>query len=317
LSKVTLEQKEQRRTSSMSLILRILVTLLIFSFIFSAIDVRSVLKTLARIDLALLLFALVFQLISTVIASYRWHLVMQALSFGQDFPFYLRSYFKGMFFNQGLPTSIGGDALRVLDVARTGYLKTEAFYGVAVDRGVGLLSLLVLNLIAIGFNPDLLPAAAAIPIATIVVAGIVGFSLFYSLRLLHFLSRWRGIRMFHELSARLHILLNNWRSVCLQLCLGVLIHVLAIFGIYFLGHSVGLVYEMATFMVIIPPAILLTIVPISLAGWGVREGAMIGLFTLLGADKVTVLSMSILYGIVLIVISIPGLYVYITAKPRI
>ncbi|HEY0720535.1 MAG TPA: UPF0104 family protein, partial [Gammaproteobacteria bacterium] len=72
-----------------------------------------------------------------------------------------------------------------------------------------------------------------------------------------------------------------------------------------------------TFLVVAPPAILLTLIPISLAGWGVREGAMIGLFTLVGADKTLVLSMSILYGIVLIIASLPGFYVYLTGRSKI
>jgi len=65
-------------------------------------------------------------------------------------------------------------------------------------------------------------------------------------------------------------------------------------------------------MVIVPPVILLTLVPVSLAGWGVREGAMIGLFTLIGASKAAVLSMSLLYGMVLVLTSLPGFYVYLT-----
>ena len=55
---------------------------------------------------------------------------MQNLHFGQSFSFYWRSYFKAMFFNQGLPTSIGGDALRVLDVAGQGFRKRDVLYGV-------------------------------------------------------------------------------------------------------------------------------------------------------------------------------------------
>ena len=58
-------------------------------------------------------------------------------------------------------------------------------------------------------------------------------------------------------------------------------------------------------------------VPISLAGWGVREGGMIGLFTLLGADLTLVLSMSIIYGLILIITSLPGLAIYLSGKHQI
>jgi uncharacterized membrane protein YbhN (UPF0104 family) len=55
-------------------------------------------------------------------------------------------------------------------------------------------------------------------------------------------------------------------------------------------------------------------VPISLAGWGIREGAMIGIFLLIGADQTKVLAMSIIYGILLIISSLPGAYFWIKSK---
>ena len=302
----------------MAFAVRILVTLLIFILIFRHIDLASVLENLRQADPRYLAVGIAMQGISTLIASVRWHLVMQALGFGQDLRFYLRSYFKGMFFNQGLPTSIGGDALRVMDVARAGgHRKTEAFYGVFVDRVLGLSSLLLLNLFAFVMNPALLPPAVAMPISAVVAAGVFGFVLFYHLRRIQALAHVRGVKVFHELSERMNLVFTGWRASATQLVLSVTVHIFTVVGMYMLGRGVGLGYDLATYMVIVPPVLLLTVVPISLAGWGVREGAMIGLFLLIGADKSSVLSMSVLYGLVLIVISLPGLYIYLTGKHRI
>ena len=63
-----------------------------------------------------------------------------------------------------------------------------------------------------------------------------------------------------------------------------------------------------------PPALVLTVIPISVAGWGVREGALIGLFSLIGADKTAVLMMSLLYGLTLIIVSLPGLVTYLKGR---
>ena len=76
----------------------------------------------------------------------------------------------------------------------------------------------------------------------------------------------------------------------------------------------GLDFPLQVYLVLVPPVILLTILPISLAGWGVREGAMVGFFLLVGADKSTVLTFSILYGLVALAASMPGLVVYLTQK---
>ena len=61
---------------------------------------------------------------------------------------------------------------------------------------------------------------------------------------------------------------------------------------------------------------MLTIAPISLAGWGVRESGMIGLFLLIGANKAQVLSMSVLYGLILLAASLPGLYLFLMSRHK-
>ena len=93
-----------------------------------------------------------------------------------------------------------------------------------------------------------------------------------------------------------------------------MIHLFSIINIYLVGQSVGLDYSVLTMAVIVPPVVLLTLIPVSLAGWGIREGAMIGLFGLIGAAQANVLSMSIIYGIILIIASLPGLYTYLRHK---
>jgi len=302
----------------MGALIRAVVTVAVFVLIFRHVDLGGVGRTLAGADPWLLLPALLFQLASTTVAAFRWHRIMAALGLGvgpgSGFTFYLRSYFKGMFFNQALPTSIGGDALRMLDVARLGHRKRDAFYGVAVDRGVGLFGLLLVNLAALAANPHLLPEAATVPIAVLVTAGVVGFLLLLLARRVPQVGRWRVLALVHDLSTRLGLVFRDGEASAGQVVLAVGIHLLAMVGIFFLGRAVGLGYDLATFLVIVPPAILLTVIPISLAGWGVREGAMVGLFTLIGANKTAVLSMSILYGLVLIVVSLPGFYVYMSGK---
>jgi len=299
------------------LLLRLGITALIFVMIFRSINVSEVTGVLNHIVPRLLVLGIIFQLLSTLLASYRWYLVMQPLGFGQSFGFYLRSYLKGSFFNQGLPTSIGGDAIRVLDVARSGFRKRDAFYGVFIDRVLGLVGLLVLNLAANALSPDLLPHGVFMVINLLVAGGIVGFVVLWLLRRWSLLDRWTFTRMFHTISIRLSNVLADWRSLGVQMGLSVAVHLLSLIAIFLVGRSVELNYDLMTFLVVAPPAILLTLIPISLAGWGVREGAMIGLFTLVGADKTLVLSMSILYGIVLIVASLPGFYIYLTGRSRI
>lgn len=296
---------------------RLVVTAILFWLIFRTIDVQELLATYRDIVPRLLMLGIVFQLLSTTLAAYRWYLVMRPLGYEQEFGFYLKSYFKGSFFNQSLPTSIGGDAIRVLDVARLGERKRDAFVGVFIDRVLGLVGLLLLNLVVSLFNPSLLPQGLFLTIILLISLGLVGFIALYLLRHWQLLTRWRLTRFFYKISQHLSLVLSTPKESLRQLFLSVAIHFLSMMAIFLIGRSVELNYNLITYLVVVPPAILLTLVPVSLAGWGIREGALIGLFALVGAEKVTVLSMSILYGIVLIVASLPGLLVYIKGKHHI
>lgn len=294
--------------------IRIALSLIILYFIFRTIDFEEVGRVIMSTQYQWLLLAVVFQLLSTLLAGYRWSLVMTMMSFVEDTAFYIKSYFKGTFFNQGLPTSIGGDAIRVLDVAGTGYRKRDAFTGVFVDRLLGLTGLLLMTLFASVFSQGLLPDGLYLVINIIVLTGLSGFMVVLFFYKLNFFERWRFGRYLLRTSIQLMNVMRGAKNTTVQMGLGMIIHILSMLNIYCIGIGLGLEFNFMTYLVIVPPAILLTLIPISLAGWGVREGALIGLFTILGADKSIILSLSVLYGIILIVASLPGLQVYLIGK---
>ena len=94
----------------------------------------------------------------------------------------------------------------------------------------------------------------------------------------------------------------------------VIVHLFSVLSIYALALSIDFHLNFQTFLIAVPPVFLLTIIPISLAGWGIREGAMIGIFMLVGADQTKVLAMSILYGLLLMIASFPGAYFWVKSK---
>ena len=291
---------------------RILVTTSIFILIFRSIHINQLWVTLKQAGLGLLLVALLMQFGSTSLSAYRWQIIMHNLSFGQPLSFYWRSYFKASFFNQGLPTSIGGDALKVLDVAGQGFRKRDALYGIMLDRITGLAALMWLNLAAYLINPNLLPSPIYHLTLLLVVGSLVGFMIASSLRHLPWLNAYSRLRIVITLSERLHQAFLNNRILLIGSSL--LIPILAMLSIFMTGSALGLRYNLVTYFIIVPPAILLTIIPISMAGWGIREGTLVALFSLIGADKATILAMSILYGLMQIIVSLPGFIIYLSGR---
>jgi len=294
----------------LKLIVKILITVAILAVIAQKIDLTSVFNVVRNMSPEFLVYALVMQLLSAALASYRWYLIMQRLKFVQTPLFYLKSYLKGSFFNQALPGGIGGDAYRVVECAALGNGKKAAFYGVLLDR------ILLLNLIANIAHPGLLPAAIFHLLNALALGGISAVIVFAMLGKIDRFAHYKLTRHLHEISADLRRVYHDQSAIALHSVISVLIHFVSMLAVYFIGIGVGLDYSLLTFLVLVPPVMLLTIAPISLAGWGVREGGMIGLFMLIGADKALVLSMSVLYGLVLLAASLPGLYLFLMKRTK-
>jgi len=293
-------------------LVRLLVSVSILLVVLRSIDVGQAWQVIARARPEWLLCALLMQFGSTAVSAYRWQLIMRNLGFGQTFSFYWDSYFKGMFFNQGLPTSIGGDAVKVLDVARRGFRKRDALVGVAIDRITGLGALLLLALAAHLVNPDLLPEQVYRPILWLLAAGLLGFLSLTFLGRLAWIGGNPRLAVVKTMSDRLRQAVSLRRPVLLTSSL--LVPLLALLAFFAAGRALGLRYDLVTYFAIVPPALVLTVIPISIAGWGVREGALVSLFSLIGADKTVVLMMSLVYGILLILVSLPGLAVFLRGR---
>lgn len=295
-------------------IIKLLITIAIFYYLFQRVDFHALFDLLISSHPLWILLALVMQLASTFLAAFRWFEISKHLVFKEHLLFYVKSYFKGSFFNQLLPSSIGGDAVRILDLTHKKYDKKDAFYGVFVDRVVGLVGLLTLNLIASLLFFGTFDRDFSLLIIGISSLSILGFVALFHLHRITFLTKYKFLNLFVRLANRLNKLYASKKLLIKHIAISVVVHLFSVLTLYSLSLSLSLELSFQTMLIAVPPVFLLTIVPISLAGWGIREGAMIGVFMLVGADQTKVLTMSILYGLLLIVSALPGSYIWIKSK---
>jgi uncharacterized membrane protein YbhN (UPF0104 family) len=292
-------------------ILKIIVSCLILFLLFQEIHWATVAPYFHKITLTMFLFAVLTQLLSSLLGGWRWGMIMSSLSFEASQKFYLKSYLKGVMFNQILPTSIGGDAYRMMETSRLGRGKKEAILGVLVDRVYGSVGLVLLNLIALPFTYAWFP--------TVIFNFIFGISIVVLLATLLLLAlqylpkKWfpKWLFIFVELSQQLTKSANSWKDFFIKVILAIMTNFLTVFAFFILAKGLHVAGSLVDYLMIIPSVLLLTMVPISLAGWGVREGAMIFLGGLIGILKPEALAISILFGFSLIVSSIPGIYFYL------
>lgn len=300
----------------MSNLIKLFISLALVGFILYKVDAAAVWDIIKNANLLYISIGLVFLLLSQSLASFRWFLIMRLMDYSHRFTFYFKSYFKGTLFNQVLPTSIGGDAYRIAEVHSQGGRVRDAFYGVFIDRVVGLLGLLVLSLSANLYETNLLPDNIFYLVNLILLAGFFGFFVLIILHKIPFFMQNKITHPLYELSKNFRLIYKTPKRITIQLTLSIIIHLLALVTFYSLGQAVGIKEPPSTYLVLIPLVVLLTILPISFAGWGIREGALIALFMLIGVEQDLVLAMSLLYGILLILAALPGLVFYLLGKHK-
>ena len=301
----------------MKTIIKLIFTITIFYFLFQNIDHKKFTSILLESHIHFIFFALLFQLASIALASYRWRLIMQLLDFRERVSFYSQSYFKGMFFNQLLPGSIGGDAIKIYDLAKKNYSKKESIFGVLIDRVIGLVGLLILsfisNLAFYGSFPNWLFNLINI----ITIGGILSFIIGIYIHKITFLEKIKFINYIYKLSLKIYTLYKNKKDLFFQLLISLFVHICSVAAIYCIALSIDVHLSLYYYLVAIPPVFLFMIVPISFAGWGIREGAMVAILSLVGVDKEKILVISIVYGIILIISSIPGALFWIKKKKKV
>ncbi|MEZ5582684.1 MAG: lysylphosphatidylglycerol synthase domain-containing protein [Candidatus Competibacteraceae bacterium] len=127
--------------------------------------------------------------------------------------------------------------------------------------------------------------------------------------------RWAVFSPITALAADMRRILNAPGLTLELLALGVLSNLLVVAGIYVLGVSVGLSLTVGQYLGLIPAVILCTVVPISIAGWGLRESAMVVLLGNAGISTEMALVVSVWFGLTLILAALPGGLIWLIEKP--
>jgi hypothetical protein len=183
----------------------------------------------------------------------------------------------GAFFNQTLPSSIGGDAVRLWLVARSGVGWRAATYSIFVDRAIGLIALAIIIIASLPWSYNLIsdPAgrSALLFVDFAALAGGVGFLL---LGRLHWpwLKRWWGTHHLHACSVIANRVIFSKKHGPAIAVLSLLVHVLAVVIAWCVVQSIAAPVAFGQIFQLVPPVMLITMLPISMAGWGVREATM-------------------------------------------
>ena len=271
-------------------------------------DLGQAADLISHANLPLIAATVLIFLIANFVVGWRWQVILSAEAPSPGSATLLKIVFVGLFFNQVLPTGVGGDAVRAWRCSRVGVALGAAIRSILLDRACGYLVLVVLYAVALPTLLHILSDARERSVVLAVLAvGLLGLLALVSLdRLPRPILRLRLIAPFAELSRASRRLFTNPRQCGTVLGLSVITIAFTVLGFKFVGDAVGSRLSLGSWMMIVPPVTLIQLVPISLAGWGVRETALVIALGSFGVPAEAALATSVLVGLCLIVVGLPG-----------
>jgi uncharacterized membrane protein YbhN (UPF0104 family) len=225
----------------------------------------------------------------------------------------------GAFFNQTLPSSIGGDAVRLVLVSRAGAGWRAAGYSVFIDRAVGLIALATIVVVSLPWSYQLIQnvdgRTTVTAIDALALGAGVGFLLFSKLTWPR-LKTWRVTRHVYACSVIANRILFDRKTVPSVAGLTFIIHALTVATVWCVAQSISLPVSYATLFLLIPPVLLISMLPISIAGWGVRETAMMVAFGYAGLPESDGVNVSLLFGAATFVAGAAGGVIWLLSSEK-
>jgi glycosyltransferase 2 family protein len=279
----------------------------------------ALIERLHRLEPGWLFLAIGLMATQVLLVSARWRQI--AISCGTDMGFAgtLQINFIAAFFNQVLPSTVGGDGVRIWFAARRGAGWANATYSVLLDRIFGVFVLALVVAACLPWTLQLIrepvPRAVLLVFACGAIAGPL-LVLLAGTRFDRWLRQWaitRHVAAAVEAAAKI---CRSRRSVVIVIGCSIIIHLLTISAAWCCVKAVAAPVGFAHVLFLMPPVLLIATVPISIAGWGVRESSMIAAFAYAGLAESDGLTVSILFGAVSFVIGIIGGIVWISSGFR-
>jgi uncharacterized membrane protein YbhN (UPF0104 family) len=298
---------------------RIVVSLALLYLALRGINFPALRSRLSQINFGWFALSVATTALQIFLGALRWREITERcdapLTDSQAFRFNM----IGAFFNQTLPSTIGGDAMRLWLVRQTGAGWRAATYSVLVDRAIGLIALAFIVVASLPWSYELIAdAKGRLALVLIDIAAISGGLGFLLLGRLHWawLTRWWPTKHVHACSVIANKVMFDRRSGIKIAVLSLTIHIFTVVIAWCAVRSIAAPADFEQIFMLIPPIMLITMLPISIAGWGVREATMMVAFGYAGLAQTDGTVVSLLFGISSFIVGAIGGLVWVLSAEK-
>lgn len=231
----------------------------------------------------------------------------------------IRITWVSVFANQFLPSSVGGDVVRVLMSRGEGLSTVSVIVSTLFDRAFALLALFLLIALMSPFIADSEQRQLAALIggagATFGMAGLACVRIFTP-RIQELMLRRASLARWERLLGYCYRLVSNGRAMMMVLAQSALVHVLSFAALVLIAVGFHVDVPLMDLSALSGLIVLAHILPISIAGWGVRDAAAVVLLTTAGVEASAALSISVLLGVAYAMASVPGAVLWLYRSAR-
>lgn len=282
-------------------VVRALVTAILLGWLFTQVDVASIGGVFAQTRPHWLALAVVLNLVSFALLIWRWQVLLIGVGVTQSFVHLTRVTLVSTFFSMFLPSSIGGDVMKMMLLVPDTGQREAAISSVVLDRVVGMAVTIIVGILAVLFLPVVWGDRAIM--GTLVAATlifVVGVMALFS----HTLFRW-GARLapgflwrrFGEGILKAHQSILGFRQqpgiLLAAGAISILRQVVICVSVFCAGRAFGITAGPLAYFATIPIALAITVLPVAINGLGLQDQAMILLLATVGLSTAEALSLSI------------------------
>ncbi len=299
---------------------KIAVSVALLAYLLSTTDLRALEERVRAADLVDLFAAVLCFGAMLAVATWRWQLLLQALGCEAPMRRLTVSYLIATFFNNFLPSNIGGDIVRVRDGSRVTGSTTASLAVVGIDRVLGFGALYALAAAAFLSAPPLvrgLAGARAVLLGLALVFCALAYVFFRpgTARRLMALSGLNSItwvrQQFEVVQGAVHVYRTRLATIWTAGAASIAVQVLVVLYFLAVARSLGIPLHASAAFLMVPLCTLLQALPVSFNGWGLREGLFTLYFSQIGLPRDSALAFSLVGAGLMVLLSLSGAIVWL------
>ena len=304
-------------------ILRILVSAFLFSFLIirNFNNFKNVPDLLRNLDISFLILGVFFYFLGIAGDIFKLDILLRAQNIAISKKYLFKLLFIGFFFNNLLPTTVGGDAYRIYDLSKNKKVPVnKSISAVFLGRFMGMVSgifYLILSLLFGMYRYLDKPFIIILLIMLFLIIILIFMLCKPKIFKIHILfKKTKFLQKFEEKIKSFFKVLSSYRhevkSLFISLFYSLSLLMLTFTSFYFISRSIGINLSIIHFIFIVPLVSIVSSIPISIGGIGIRENTLIFLLIALGVAKNKALTFSIIVLLITLLNAVLGGLIYIT-----